>query len=161
MNATDLRKSLLAAGLADDTSIQGCSPRELAQIECAAGRPLPTAYKEFMAHFGKCAGRLLRDVEMFYPSILELRENAIEILEDRTARDVSLPACSFVFGVRNYEQFVCFSDLSDDPPVQLYVSGDPEFITVASSFWDFISKELEQCERYYRQVKGTPYDLRP
>lgn len=161
MNSTVLRHRLLTSGLADPASIHGCSPGDLHQIEVVAQRPLPSSYADFMTNFGRGAGRFLRDVDIFYPKVLTLKPVAIEILQDYEELHLSLPPSAFVFAVRNREQFMCFSDITVDPPVHFYMSGDPAISTVAETFWEFIECELEQCERSYEQVKDTPYDLRP
>lgn len=161
MNSTDLRNRLLASRLADPASIHGCSASELDQIEVVAQRQLPRSYADFMTNFGKGAGRFLRDVEIFYPKVLSLKPVANEILQDYEELHLSLAPSAFVFAVRNKEQFMCFSDITVDPPVHFYMSGDPAISKVAETFWEFIECELEQCDRSYQQVKDTPYDLRP
>lgn len=161
LNSTVLRQRLLASGLADAASIHGCTRSELDQIEVVAQRPLPSPYTDFMAHFGKGAGRFMRDVEIFFPEVLHLKPIALEILKDYEELELSLPSSAFVFAVRNKEQFMCFCDIADDPPVQFYMSGDVAISTIAATFWQLIESELDQCEWNYKQVKDTPYDLRP
>jgi hypothetical protein len=150
---------LLDSGLATPTSIQGCSKGELLQIEHFARRALPLPYRDFMLHFGKGAGRFLRDVEVFFPDVLRLKPIAVEILQDREDLTLVLPATAFVFAMRNREQFVFFTNEGDDPPVQFYVSGGSAISTAGRTFGEFIAGEIDCYEQSYRQIKNSPYDL--
>ena len=158
MNSTILRQRLLTSGLADPASIYGCSQSEIRQIEVAAQRPLPSPYVDFMENFGKGAGRFMDDVEIFFPDVLHLKPIAIEMLHDEEEPGPTLPPTAFVFAMRNKEQFVCFSDMTDDPSVQFYMFGDAEITTISATFWQFITSELEEGEHIHNQLKGTPFD---
>lgn len=159
MDSRRLRERLLSSGLASTDSIQGCSEQELDQIALIAQRPLPAGYRDFMAAFGRHAGRFLRDIEMFFPAVLTLRPDAIEILKDYEENSLVLPERSFVFAMRYKEQFMFFGPDGDDPSVMFYMSGRAGIVLIARSFWDVIERELDIAEELYRQVKGTPYDL--
>ena len=114
-----------------------------------------------MATFGRGSGRFLRDVEIHFPAVLGLGAVAVEILQDSPEMQISIPSECFVFAVRNKEQFMCFCEAGDDPPVKSYMSGNSKLSTVANTFGDFIFAELEMSEYHYAQVRGTPYDLFP
>ena len=154
-----IQERLISSGLATPDSIIGCSDTELTQIATCAGRELPTAYRQFMAKFGKKAGRFLRDVEIFYPAVLGLRSVAEEIVRDYEEFQIELPSSAFVFSMRQKEQFMFFDDYSDDPPVKFYMSGDAGFTTIANRFWEVIESELEVAVENYEAIKGTPLDF--
>ena len=157
---TQVYERLVSSGLATPDSIIGCSDAELTQIAANAGRELPTAYREFMTKFGKKAGRFLRDVEIFYPAVLNLKPVAAEIVHDYEEIRIELPPQAFVFAMRQKEQFMFFDGNSDEPPVKFYMSGDSEIITIARTFWEVIESELDIAVEAFEAIRGTPYDLR-
>jgi len=159
VDVKELHERLIRSGLADENSIQGCSEYELAEIAFAARRDLPTSYREFMATFGKKAGKFMADVDMFYPGVLSLRTTADEILDDLEQQRLSLPLRAFVFGIRYKEQFVFFADSTDDPEVCHYFSGDLKFRKIADSYWDHIEAELEEAERNEKETRGKYFDF--
>ena len=68
MNTADtLVPRLLACGVSP-TDIRGCTGKDLARVEAAAGRPLLASYVRFLSLVGRGAGEFLSDLTAFYPT---------------------------------------------------------------------------------------------
>jgi len=60
------RQVLVESGLADDSTIVGCSPDEIAAIEASFGYKLPESYRDFLVVMGKRAGCFMVGSDLFY-----------------------------------------------------------------------------------------------
>ena len=109
LNPESLYERLIASGIATPNSICGCSATEIRLIEKQLGLPLPCTYVNFLRVVGKQAGSFMRDIDIFYPRMLQLRQKAEEILENWEEGKLSLPTDALVFAMRMGEQFRHFS----------------------------------------------------
>jgi hypothetical protein len=117
-------KRLEAAHVATPTTLIGCTPAEVDELEAEFGLRLPGLYRAMLLRFGKAAGRLIDRSEMdfYYDAILamnrRLRGDGLHI---------NLPKRAFAIRGRYDEQFefVCDSPAATDSPVH-YVNEDPE-----------------------------------
>jgi hypothetical protein len=111
----------------------------------SCGFVLPYSYKVFLKNFGKGAGRLMDDVDIFYDSIFNLTKKAREILQDEG--DPILPENAFVFTMRE-GQFFFFKvdEITEDPPIFYYMELATEFIKKQDSIWNFVEEEIKFVE---------------
>jgi hypothetical protein len=127
-------KALIAARLATENRVEGCSEAEVASIERTFGLTLPRAYRAFLLRMGKAAGEFWTGTNYQFPELLELRETAEALLIEGGAR-WQLGAPDFVFAVHQGYQFLFFrTGTSDDPEVFHYLEGDEGARSVAPSF---------------------------
>ncbi|QDT65251.1 SMI1/KNR4 family protein [Calycomorphotria hydatis] len=154
-----VRSRLIQSGLASKNDIIGCSEGDLASLEQRVGLTLPSSYKEFMREFGRGAGKFFDDVCIYYDEIANLQYEASEILYDYPEHNLLLSTSTFVFSMRQGEQFTFFNCLEEDPPVWFYFEGHPAFERIADCFVDFLEAELRQAEDMYSKIRGTEFDF--
>ena len=146
MNAVTqaLIERMVGAGYALPDEIVGCTPEEVAGIEARFGLRLPRVYREFLLAMGRGAGRFLRGTDVFYPTVLELRQWAEELLEE-CGRPFALPEDAFVFLTHQGYQFGYFHTGSgeDDPPTYRYLECDPVPVQNDGSFSGMLRAEFE------------------
>lgn len=138
--------------------IVGCTEREVEHVCFTAGLPLPASYRTLLRTIGKGAGWFMRDIDMFYPKMIGLNAEAVDLLNNWEKGQLLLPNHAFVFGIRCWEQFTFFiaDEGLDDPPIFYYYEGDHQFTRVADSLWDLIECELMQSEDIYREFHRDP-----
>lgn len=149
MDSVTLVNRLLKCGAAFPETIVPCTPEEVQYIEDWISTRLPAEYRAFLLAIGKCAGRFMSDVDIFYPEILRNRDEAIEKLDNWESGVLALPADAFVFGFRPAEQFWyfrCQNDIATD--VFWYFEGRGKFERLSMSFWDFIEVNLTALEAH-------------
>src|SRR6266571_2080519 len=119
-----LAQDIVSNGLAKPTDFVGCSPVEIESLQEALGLTLPETYRERLEIMGRSAGRYLAGSDAFYPDLLELRQQAEELLSEN-GHPFSLPEDAFVFLVHQGYQFLYFRavPLDQDPPVIYYLEG--------------------------------------
>lgn len=89
--------------------IRGCTPEEISSLQAAVGRPLPTAYVEYLQCMGHHTGSLV-----FYESSDFSFETMLRI---HTRREVLMPP----------ERFLMFGVAEDDPYYNFHLDcGTPE-----------------------------------
>ena len=107
-----------------------------------------------MSVFGRRAGRFLRDVDIFYPAVLELRLVLEELLSDDDGTELlSLPANAFVFAMRYGEQFMFFDASRPNAEIMYYAAWESSFRRIARSFSEVIESELQIAVEAYNQIK--------
>ena len=112
----DYRNLLIAAGYAEtDGQIVGASHQELLQLARQVGGLLPTIYQDFMSVCGRRAGRFALDIDLFFPDVLELREEVLEMLEE-TDSQYRLSPTALVFAGYQGGQYLLFDCKSGDDP---------------------------------------------
>ena len=128
-------RCLVHEGIADSWNIRGCDEAEVRTVEAKAGAPLPESYRQFLLRLGWSAGCLFRGTDMLYPSVLNLRDWAEELLREDGA-GFCLPGNAFVFSMHQGYQFLYFpiDPALPDPPVYHYFEGDGVAKEVAPSF---------------------------
>jgi hypothetical protein len=133
---------LIKNDIAAYDEIEGCSKKEIRELENYFGLLLPQLYREFLLTMGHGAGKLFRGTDIFYVSLFELRQAAEELLEDNGV-DFRLPGDSFVFSMHQGYEFLYF-EVSDgqDPPVYQFVEGDEAPAKQWESFSEFLLDSL-------------------
>jgi hypothetical protein len=108
---------LIENGLANRSTIQGCSEAEIAILESTYGVTLPTVYREFLATMGRSAGSFLVGTNYLYRHLLELREIAEALLEEDNT-SFRLDKADFVFAAHQGYEFLFFRTTeSNDPSI--------------------------------------------
>ncbi|MEP7284747.1 MAG: SMI1/KNR4 family protein [Chloroflexota bacterium] len=108
-------------------TIHGCSPQEINEMKARQGvNYLPDLYVEYLLVLGKEAGNLDVGSSCFYPTLLELKGSAVNLLEENEFPFL-LPDDAFVFFMHQGYQFLYFltKDKLEDPPVFYYIE-DPD-----------------------------------
>jgi hypothetical protein len=139
----DIVETIVLSGLASEAELQGCTEAELTHLESTLGLGLPRAYREFLLRAGRGAGRLFRGTDVFYPTLLNLREWADELLEEDSGRFV-IPADAVVIGMHQGYQFLYLRvGEGDDPPVYRYVEGQEDSEKIADAFSRYLADAVD------------------
>ena len=132
-----------------EQDVMGCSAAEIAEVEAAAGRPLPLAYRQWLREAGRgirsgVAADHFQRSHMAYPRLLELRAVALEALQGWG--NASLLQTAFPF--YNWEFWCTYLlDLSqpwDDPPVLMLDADGRRIDRRFGSFSEFMMIEIFQ-----------------
>ena len=129
---------LVRQGVATENTLRGCSATEIEEIQADVGRPLPLAYREFLAQMGLGAGDFYVGTDLFYPSLLGVTKAAHELVAEDEA-DIVLPEDAIVFMMHQGYQFMFVrADEGDDPPVYYYMERSGEFVKKAVQLSQFL-----------------------
>ena len=126
-----------------------CTIDEIQQIENALKIRLPSAYREFLSLCGKGAGDFLVGTDWTYPSVLSLNQSASQLLHE-CGDHLKLSPSDYVFAMHQGYQFLFFdSQVSDDPPVFVFVEGEDSSLLVFDSFSNWflqcVEDEIATC----------------
>ena len=134
---------------------KGCTQAEIESLESRLDVPLPAAFREYLAWFGKGAGPVMLGSSFFYADLLKgfdqednLTEYAIYLLDDTGHPGEELLKNALVFMEHQGYLFEFMpTDQGDNPPVYYFQEGKvPEsgiFHPWADSFSDYIESLLE------------------
>jgi hypothetical protein len=154
---------LIATGFASPARIRGYSDKDVQDLEASWGRPLPLAYKEFLATMGAEAGDLFAGSDAIfadYRDLLKLHVWAEGALA-RRGNPFQLAEDEYVFAMHGGHQFWFFRThpLDDDPPVSWWhwhcsLNRDmyPTLSTFLNSHLDSLVKCREQVEAIQRRI---------
>jgi hypothetical protein len=133
-----LRQQAQDAGV----DVVGCTSDEIHEIEDRLGQGVPELYRRFMLVAGRRTGPALSGTDCTYPTVLELREWAEELLDEcQTA--YRLPPDLFVFSMHQGYEFLAMNlGGSDDPPVLQYVEGEERPMQQWSTFSGYLAEVL-------------------
>ncbi|QHS58054.1 SMI1/KNR4 family protein [Chitinophaga agri] len=129
--------------LQKNCKLRGCKSSDVKKIENFFNITLPSKYKDFLYAMGRDGDKFMRGSSAFYSEILYLREDFIDILQERNR---ILPDETFVFWSHQGYQFAFFFlNDGDDPPVYFYYEGKnfDNFVKKEESFTDFLTVQLE------------------
>lgn len=117
--------ALVDSGVCARDGIVGCSEAFVDDLERAMQVALPRQYREFLFAAGRAAPGFFTGTDFFGRVLYDLREGAIELLEEN-GNPFALPDDAFVFTMHQGYQFHYFRcDGTDDPRVYYYVEGQP------------------------------------
>ena len=126
---------LAERGIADVSTVQGCTEAEIDEV--AQGRSLPLRYREFLQTMGRGSARL--GGEGYYPSIIGLTADGAELVAEDSA-GIVLPADALVISMCQGYQFLFLrSGEGDDPPVWYYMENSGRFDRKFDSFTGYLS----------------------
>lgn len=94
MNVKEFSNLLIKNELATSEELQGCSEKEIEQLEEHIGAKLPQTYREFLTLMGHDAGIFWRGTDYLYKSVFNLTEYVRETMMDGSFK---LPNDAFVF----------------------------------------------------------------
>jgi hypothetical protein len=124
----------------------GIDNNQVVGIEKKFQLKLPSSYKEYLMNFGTNSGNLLASYYMTYPSLVENKADAIEMLNfDDRKLDSEKPTIKdsyFFFGQWQGYVFYFFdcSEDTDDPAVYI-LTDSPKIEKYKNSFSEFIYDE--------------------
>jgi hypothetical protein len=132
--------------------MRSCSALEIEQLSrLAKNKRLPLQYLELMRRAGNGI-RLFIGSSYTIGEVPELREAAIELLQENNS-DENLADSSFVFFMHQGYQFYYFNlDDGDNPPVYFYNEGENEDRSIkrAESFSNFLIDYYNETEMFYK-----------
>jgi len=128
-----------------------CSESEVEIVEQAAGRGLPSAYASFLRIFGKGAGLLFDDVDIYFDSILRANREAKKVAR---LGHQPLPEAAFFFGTKHEDLFVFFdlADEGEDPPVYRLVPGRSGVDVGWPSFTAMVEQQIDVLESVHKRI---------
>lgn len=154
MERTELISNLLNRGVCSKGEIHGCSPEEIERFEKTYGLSLPVQYREFLLAVGHGAGMFLQGEDVFLSDLDDLKEAAIDLLEENS-EEFHLPEDAFVFLMhQGYEFDYPLRSEGDDPPVYQYVEGNGPPVLTWESFSEFLSDIIDQHSRVIASCGG-------
>ena len=151
-----LRSRLIQSGMAGEDTVRGCSPAEVAEVAARQGVALPERYVEFLLVMGRGAGAFFRGSDVFYPTVLELKGRAQDLLEE-CGRPFILPGDAVVFFMHQGYQFMyCRTrDGAPDPFVYYYEEQQAAPIRHEVTFTELLEGEfLDQRRLLARSPPG-------
>ena len=157
---SQISKKLIRAGMAKSQEIKGCSPDEIRRLEAHYNLSLPKLYQEFLREMGHRAGLFYQGTDMFYETLIDLREGASQLLREDESW-FQLPDDAFVFFMHQGYQFMYFrtANGNDDPPVFNYLEGDGTPTQAYDSFSEFLLESVEDHIRILKNQGNKPLML--
>ena len=144
---------LINEGIASLDVVIGCSEGEIKEIERKYEIKLPLIYRQFLGSMGKVAGDFLAGTDYQFPVLLELREQAISLLDESNA-NLSLDKNDFVFLVHQGYQFMFFKTRSSkDPAVFLYEENKQEFKKVYNHFSEWLLASVKDEIALFKELR--------
>jgi hypothetical protein len=132
-------------GMSASTELIGISAAEIGEVaEDQSVASMPGRYVEFLRVMGRAAGPLLVGTDAFYPDILGIKRDGLELLNDNGVSGFA-PTNAIVFAMhQGYQVYWMPNSLSDDPPVYMYQEGDKGVTREWKSFTEFLRHELSK-----------------
>jgi SMI1/KNR4 family protein SUKH-1 len=123
--------------------LRGVTDAEIQEIRRDQALPsLPGRYVEFLRTMGRDAGPLLRGTDAFYPAIIGLRQEAVNLLEENNVAGL-VPDDAVIFAMhQGYQLYWMLGWAAADPPVRMYQEGDATWSQEWPSFTQFLLSEL-------------------
>lgn len=154
------RERVLAEGLAGPGDFLGCSDEEIAAVVRAQGVvALPALYRDFLSVMGKRPYPLMQGTDWAYRDLLELRQDAAELLAEN---DLDQSMLDDALVIAMHQGYVLYyiphaSTAPEDPPVWTYVEGGEPSESFAT-FSEFLVS-LEDMRRRevatYRELEAS------
>ena len=138
----DVLSELVRGGRIRGSSLKACTAEEVGSIEKHFGCVLPASYRDFLSMAGHGAGRLFRGTDIFYPRVLGLQRDAIDLFREHGKVDL-LPADAKVFCMHQGYEVNFFLPGLDDPAVFQFVEGAEVVSRAWESFSDYLVTSIE------------------
>ncbi len=142
MNSKEFADLLIKNDLATKDELQGCSEKELEQLEKHIEAKLPKGYREFLILMGHRAGIFNRGSNFLYKDLFDLTDLTKEILR---SGPFELPNDAFVIFSHQGCIFAYFK-LSEGeyPPIYTYMEMEPRPKRWAENFSEYLEKSLAE-----------------
>ncbi len=140
-----MRDLVLALEKLPDSDLLGLSDGEIHEVcEDQGLERLPQCYVEFLRLMGRKAGRVFRGTDAFYPEILGLKNDALDLLVQNGVEDL-MGSDAAVFAMhQGYQVIWMVNSDDDDPSVVMYQEGDQGLSKQWRSFTAFLRDEVER-----------------
>ncbi|MFJ4413306.1 SMI1/KNR4 family protein [Streptomyces sp. NPDC088925] len=127
-------------------SVAGLTGTEIDSLRELWGvQRLPERYEQFLSLMGRSAGRILRGTDAFFPRVLDMRRASDEFFASNVG-GMDLPQGAVVFAIHQGYQVYWMEVMgSQDPPVSLYMEGEPAPMMRWSSFTEFLNAEYSDA----------------
>src|SRR2546427_7970561 len=83
LNKEAIISCLIDKKICTKEEMEGCSLENVEMLEKNASLSLPLQYREFLLGIGRGAGILFQGTDIFFPSIIGLKTDAVNLLKDR------------------------------------------------------------------------------
>jgi len=132
-------------GILASAELIGISAVEIGEVaQDQSVDSMPSRYVDFLRIMGRAAGHLLAGTDAFYPDILGIKRDGLELLADNGVSGLA-PTDSIIFAMhQGYQVYWMPNSLSDDPPVYMYQEGDKSVTREWKSFTEFLCHELSK-----------------
>jgi hypothetical protein len=124
--------------------LTGCSRQQITKIEQKLQINFPNTYVDYLLLMGKNAGQFMMGSSAFIDDLIEMQENASELLDGNDFKP--LPENAFVFFMHQGYQFALFHlTEGDNPPIYYYYEGRniDDFERAEDSLTDFLAKQIK------------------
>jgi hypothetical protein len=147
-------QKLQESGLAALSEIRGSTAEEISKLEAHVGVRLPSAYRSFLRVMGEGAGGFLIGTDWTLPNLFSFKASAKRLLEENNIEASLLSTTMFVFAMHQGYQFLFFDCAgSADPPVFLFLDGEPGPRQVFGSFSDWLVRCVDDEIAIYRKLR--------
>jgi hypothetical protein len=143
--------AIVQQGAIEKSNLIGCTSEEIVLVEQHFACRLPQAYKDFLVIAGRGAGKLFRGTDLFYPRVLALQSEALELFAGLDLLEL-LPNSAKVFSMHQGYEVNYFEPTSDDPPVSQFVEGQTGVAVAWESFSNFISSSIQSHLDQWRDL---------
>jgi len=142
MKPKEFADLLIKHNLGTKDELQGCSEKEIEQLEKHIGSKLPQDYREFLILMGHRAGAFRRGSDYLYKDLFNLTDLTRDTLRGGS---FELPNDAFVFFSHQGYIFTYFklSD-GDDPPIYTYMEMEHQPKRRATNFSEYLEKSLAE-----------------
>ncbi|SFP32526.1 hypothetical protein SAMN05421810_102264 [Amycolatopsis arida] len=143
----DVVEHLVSLGLAAREDLVPCSATEIEEIRAVQRVPaLPGQYVDFLRTMGRSAGRFLRGSDFFYPQLVELVEEARDLLAENDVAHLMLPG-SVVVGLHQGYQVYWMEPGEPSGRVHWYDEGEESVTRSWPSLVDFLVAQADEQKR--------------
>ncbi len=147
LNKEAIISCLIDKKICTKEEMEGCSLENVEMREKNASLSLPLQYREFLLGIGRGAGILFQGTDIFFPSIIGLKTDAVNLLKEN-GENFTLSSVDFVFSMHQGYEFCYFNTSEgDDPPVYQYIEGSGSPMIVWKSFSDFLMDSIDIYSR--------------
>jgi|SRR5450830_916505 len=134
---------IISDGSIRKENLVGCSDEEIEIIEKHFSCILPYEYRKFLSIAGKGAGKLFQGTDIFFPTLLELQEEAKSLLLELNLSNL-FDGSEKIFCMHQGYEINYFKDLSADPTIMQFTEGCDIPIVAYDSFSNFIISSIRE-----------------
>lgn len=122
-------------------SLVGCNSAEIGIVQKHFGCDLPGEYYDFLSIAGRSAGKIFQGTDIFYPRVLELKDEARELLMELDVPHL-LPADAKIFCMHQGYEINYFLPGSNNPPVFQFFEGQSSVSQPWNSFAEYLRSSI-------------------